>query len=92
MMLIERMSALEKRMENKNSEMMKILQFINTRVSVNPPVHNSILLHPMQVQQHLDPSYPGFRGSLRTVLRGVLYSERGLQVLRDLELIMMFQS
>ena len=41
MMLIERMSALEKRMEDKNSEMMKILQFIKTSISEYPPVHNS---------------------------------------------------
>ena len=36
-MMLEHMSALEKKMEDKNSEMIKMLQFINTRVSEYPP-------------------------------------------------------
>ena len=69
-MMLERMSALEKKMEDKNSEMMKMVQFINTRVSEYPPVHNSGIIHPMQVQLHLDLSYPGLMGQPQNSAQG----------------------
>ena len=81
MMLIERMSALEKRMEDKNSEIMKILQFINTRVSEYPPVHNSGTPRP-SITSYVSAEAPGsllprFQGQPQnSAQRGNVFRER----------------
>ena len=58
-MMLERMSALEKKMEDKNSEMMKMLQFINTKVSEYPPVPSAGTPRPSFKQSYASAAAPG---------------------------------
>ena len=80
-MMLERMSALEKKMEDKNSEMMKMLQFINTRVSEypDPPVPSFWTPRPSfaqsyTVQLHLDLRFQGQQQN--STQRGIVFRER----------------
>ena len=57
-MMLERMSALEKKMEDKNSEMMKMLQFINTRVSEYPPIPSTGTPRPSFTQSYASAAAP----------------------------------
>ena len=81
-MMLERMSALEKKMEDKNSELMKMLQFINTRVSEYPPVPSSGTPYPSFTQSYASAAAPGsplprFQGQQQnSTQRGTLFRER----------------
>ena len=60
-MMFERVSTLEKIMEKKNSEMMKMYHLINSRMSEYPTVNSSetprpSLNNPMQVLLHMEIS------------------------------------